>query len=104
MVFHLHAMGYTFEIINNSGRIIHLSQERWTHITIKHPYMSNYLIEVKETIKNPHKIVSHEMGNLFDYYSYYKHRKGKLKFLKVVVKYLNGSGFILSAYFVGYIN
>lgn len=66
--------------------------------------MSNYLEEVKETTKIPQKIIPHDIGNLFDYYKYYKHQKGKLKFMKVVIKYLNGEGFIISAYFVTYIN
>lgn len=66
--------------------------------------MSSYFVEIEETTKNPQKIVPRDVGNLFDFYSYYKHRKGKLKFLKVVVKYLNGEWFILSAYFVTDIN
>ena len=97
-------MDIIFEVEDKSGRKIHLSKERWEHITTKHPYMTNYLNEVENTIKSPQKIVSHELGNLFDYYKNYKHKKGKLKFLKVVVKYLNGDGFILSAYFVTNIN
>ena len=91
-------------MIDKTGRKIHLSEERWTHITIKRPYMSSYFVEIEETTKNPQKIVPRDVGNLFDFYSYYKHRKGKLKFLKVVVKYLNGEWFILSAYFVTDIN
>ena len=66
--------------------------------------MSDYLAEVEETTRNPQKIIGRYIGNLFDFYNYYKHRKGKLKFLKIVVKYLNSDGFILSAYFVTHIN
>jgi len=56
--------------------------------------------EIKGTIKNPDKIVPHDCGDLYDYYKYYKHRKSHLKFLMIVVKYLNGKGFVLTAYFV----
>ncbi len=97
-------MDHIFELTDKTGRKIHLTKERWNHITMKHPYMSNYLTEIEETIKSSQKIMPHERGNLFGYYNYYKHRKGKLKFLKIVVKFLNGEGFILSAYFVTHIN
>ena len=49
---------------------------------------------------NPLKIGPHEAGKLYDYYRYYKDRKKKAKFLQVVVKYLNGDGFVITAYFV----
>ncbi len=35
-----------------------------------------------------------------NFYKYFKHKKQKSKFLKVVVKYLNGEGFIISAHFL----
>lgn len=92
-------MSNIFEIVDKTGRNIRLTQKPWLHITTKHPYMANYLEEIKETLIFPTKIVQHPKGNLFDYYKYYKQRQ-ELKFLKVVVKYLNGDGFVLSAYFV----
>ncbi len=97
-------MDIVFEVTDKSGRRIRLTGRQWEHITTKHPYMANYLNEMKDAARNPDKIVSHDIGNLFDYYKYYKNRKDKLKFLKVVVKYLNSGGFILSAYFVTHIN
>ena len=62
--------------------------------------MTNYLAEVEDTVTNSQNIIAHEYGYLFDYYKYFKHKTDELKFLKVVVKYLNGNGFVLSAYFV----
>lgn len=32
-----------FEVIDKTRRMIRLTKERWSHITTKHPYMSNYL-------------------------------------------------------------
>jgi len=89
-----------FEVMDKTKRKIRLTQNRWRHITIKHPYMTNYLAEVEDTIINSQNIIAHEYGDLSDYYKYFKHRKDDLKLLKVVVKYLNGDGFVLSAYFV----
>ena len=59
--------------------------------------MTNYLEEVKESITHPDKIFS----SIYDktkasYYKYYKERK---EYLKVLVNYLNGEGFVITAYF-----
>lgn len=66
--------------------------------------MTIFLDKLEETLKNPDNIIQHKKGELFDFYKHYKHGKQNLKFLKVVVKYLNGDGFVLSSYFVRRIN
>jgi len=97
-------MDVVFKVKDKTGRKIRLTKKQWNHITRKHPYMTNYVNEIKETIEKADNIVPHEIGNLFDYYKHYKHRKEKLKLLKIIVKYLNGEGFIISSYFVTHIN
>ena len=92
-----------FEIKDKTGRKIHLSDERWRHITITHFEMTNYLDEIKIALENPLKITAHKKGNLRNYYFYLKHRKHPEKYLKVIVKYLNGTGFIITAHFVRHI-
>lgn len=87
------------EVVDKTGRIIHLTKERLSHI-FEHKGMDKYLEDIKNTLNNPDKIVPHNHGELYDYYKYYKHRKSNLKFLMVVVKYLNGKGFVLTSYFV----
>lgn len=90
-----------FEIVDKSGRKIHLSKERWKHITSPislHAYMTNYLEEIKETLENPDKIIeSMNEERKVNYYKYYKNRKQNLK---TIVNYLNGKGFVITAYFV----
>lgn len=98
-------MGFVFEITDKTGRKIHLPDKSWTHITRKHPSMTNFLEEIKETLEKPDKIID---SNIFDekvkyYYKYYKNVKFRNKYLLVVVKYLNGNGFIISAFFERYI-
>ncbi len=88
-----------FEIIDKTGKKIRLTKKQFKHV-ICHKGMENYIEEIKETLKSPIKIVSHEIGELYDYYRYYKNRKNESKYLQVVVKYLNGHGFIITAYFV----
>lgn len=94
-------MDNIFEIIDKTGRKIRLTKTQFKHI-LYHKSMENYLEEIKETLKNPLKIIPHETGDLYDYYNY-KNRKEKAKCLQVVVKYLNGEGFVITAYFARYI-
>src|SRR3989338_6805786 len=95
-------MDYMFEVIDKTGRKIKLTQRQFEHV-IDHKGMENYMEEIKDTLKNPLKIISHDEGDLYDYYNYYKNRKQKAKYLQVIVRYLNGNGFVLTAYFVRYI-
>ena len=89
-----------FEKNNRAGRKIHLTKRQWSHITTIHAEMANYLDEIQNTIKNPIKIIPHKVGDLRKYFSYQKHRKHPEKYLRVIVKYLNGDGFILTAHFI----
>ena len=92
-------MDNIFEVIDKTGRQIRLTEKQFEHV-ICHKGMENYIEEIKDTLKNPLKIISHEAGGLYDYFNYYKNRRQKAKYLQVVVKYLNGHGFVLTAYFV----
>ena len=92
-------MDYIFEIIDKSGKKIHLSKERWSHITSPsslHPYMTNYLEEIKQALVKPTSVIIHTLDNKkADYYLYLKEKK---LYLLVGVKYLNGDGFITTAF------
>ena len=87
------------EIIDVSKRSIHLSKERWAHITSEHPEISGYLDRIQETLKQPLKRTLLD-EQLAYYYAYVKERKSPARHLLVIVKYLNGTGFIITAYFV----
>ena len=90
-----------FEIIDKSRRKIRLPQKNWTHITTAHAEIANYLEEIKETLIKPIKIIKHpRKEDLYFYYTYQKHRKYAEKYLKIIVKYLNGDGFVITAQFV----
>ncbi|MBI2631391.1 hypothetical protein HYW75_00115 [Candidatus Pacearchaeota archaeon] len=98
-------MDYVFEIIDKTGRKVHLTKERWTHITSpnsQHPYMANYFEEIKETLKAPAFIILHSLDNTkANYYTYIKNEKA---YLLVGVKYLNGEGFVTTAFLTRKIN
>ncbi len=92
---------WIFEITDKSGRNIHLSKERWEHITIKHTNMSNKLEDIKKALINPTLVMPHRFDDsMRNYYLYYKLKKD---YLLVSVKYLNGSGFVATSFITKYI-
>lgn len=89
-------MEHVFEITDKSRRKIHLTKERWEHITTKHTNMSDKLEDVKMALTNPIIIVPHKYNeDMRNYYLYYKLEK---HYLLVSVKYLNGEGFVATSF------
>ena len=60
--------------------------------------MTNYLEEIKRTLINPDKII--DSVNNDTKVNYYKYYKEKIKYLRVIFKYLNGQGYVITSYFV----
>ena len=94
-------MGNVFEVKDKTGRKIRLTREQWNHIKTEHPGIEEE--EVKLAIITPIKIVE-KTNNKYFYYQYLKYKKLPFRFLRVIVKYLNGEGFIITSYFVKRIN
>ena len=90
-----------FEIKDKTGRKLRMTRWNWEHIVKRHPEISLEKERIMETLENPDKI-THSLKDerVRFYYRYYKHRTSVNKFLMIVVKYLNGEGFIISAHFV----
>jgi hypothetical protein len=88
-----------FEVDDKKGRKVRLTKERWGHITSPsslHPYMTNYLEEMKEAIINPDV----EVPQKFDEtkVNYYKYIKRIERHILVVVKYINNEGDVRTAH------
>ena len=79
-----------FEITDKTGRKIYLSNERWKHINL-HSYMASKLEDIKNTLIIPNKFDD----TIKNYYTYYKNKK---RYLLVWVKYLNGKGYVTTAF------
>ena len=61
--------------------------------------MANYLEEIKETLTYPDKVTDSLDDEMVRYYyKHYKHLSSRKKYLLIVVKYLNGGGFVITAY------
>jgi len=86
-----------FEAMDKTGRRIYLTDERWAHINEEHPEVSRYMEEFQELLKNPTKVRPSQFdAKIHHFYKYYK---SNAKYLLLIVKYLNGEGFIITAYF-----
>ncbi|MEK6952199.1 MAG: hypothetical protein AABX29_04225 [Nanoarchaeota archaeon] len=91
-------MDNIFEVVDKGGRKVYLSKERWRHIRLFHLDVESQE-EIMETLRNPDNIIIDGRENVENFYKFFKHKSQKSKFLKVIVKFLNGEGFILSAHF-----
>lgn len=88
-------MANIFEIKDKTNRKIHLSKERWSHIRIEHPEITD-VEEIKQVLINPIKILQSDRDSSVGWY--YLHKKQRKRYLKVAVKYLNGEGYIITAH------
>jgi hypothetical protein len=89
---------YVLEVIDKTGKKTHLSKERWNHIRKKHPEIEDIEL-IEQTIKNPDKIVQYPFDeNIYYFYKYFKNMEPPKQYLLVIIKYLNGEGFIITAY------
>jgi len=90
-------MDILFEVVDKTRRKIRLTDTQWSHIRIRHSDVTEF--KIQETIEKPQRIIKEE-DNIIIVYRYYKHRKEPEKYLKVMIKYLNGDGYVITSYFV----
>lgn len=85
-----------FQIDDKTGRKIHLSKERWTHIRTEHPEIMEPE-ELEQVLTDPIKIIPSDRDSAVGWY--FAYRKQRKRYLKVSVKYLNGEGYIITAHY-----
>lgn len=90
-------MDIIFEIVDKTERKIRLTKERLTHIAVKHPDISDKIEEIKTTLTKPTIITLHKYDD--NMRNYYRYQKETHDYLLVVVKYLNGNGYIATAFY-----
>jgi len=92
-------MDYVFEIVDKTGRKVHLSKERWKHI-LRHPFMHEQIENIKLTLKDPLTIRYYEEDEKVRYfYREFKDSPPSERYLLASVKYLNGQGFVITSFF-----
>jgi hypothetical protein len=85
-----------FVVVCVLGKRITVTEDYWQKIiTIKHPSMAGHDAQVQETLTDPDEVrESRSDGRVKLYYRGYANLH-----LCVVVKHLNGDGFIITTYF-----
>ncbi len=92
-----------FEVFDKQGKKIRLTSEQWSHIRRKHSEVERYEW-IEETLLKPDVITDYDPDETVKYYyKYYKHRSSHERYLHVIIKYINGEGFVLTAQFKPYI-
>ncbi|MBI2576973.1 hypothetical protein HYV84_07180 [Candidatus Woesearchaeota archaeon] len=94
-------MDEVFRILGRHGKEIYLSKERWAHIVSEHPEVAPYFPEFEPALRNPGAVKQFSEDPSIFYF--YRFIKPKRRFLLVIVKYLNGEGFVITAYLVRHI-
>jgi len=88
-------MGWIFVITDITERRIHLSQKQWVHIVHEHPTLSGRLRDVEEVLTNP--LTIRQSSNNDMVWHYYRWHKSAFSYIMVVVRYLNGEGFVITS-------
>ena len=94
-------MNIIFEVNDKTKRKLRMTDYNWHHIVKRHPEVVSQKEKIIETLEKPDKITtSLEDEETKYYYKYYKNISAPYKFMRVIAKYLNGEGFIISSHFV----
>ena len=76
-----------------------MSKKQWTHIRKKHPEIEDFEI-LREGIEKFDKVKNYDYDpSVHYYYKFFKSRKPPKRFLCIAIKYLNGEGYIITAFF-----
>ena len=81
------------------GNSVNLTDERKSHL-LEHPEMRGQEARLSETLIEPEAVVQSRSDDAIRlFYRYYKRLAIGDKYLCVVVKYIEGNAFIITAYF-----
>ncbi|MBA3064735.1 hypothetical protein FP803_04835 [Candidatus Woesearchaeota archaeon] len=92
-------MEIIFEVLDKTRRRIRLTKKQWAHIKQHHAEIENPE-EIEKTLQNPDSIILDEREDVENFFKFFKHKKQKSKFLKVIVRFLNTESYVITAYFV----
>jgi hypothetical protein len=84
-------------VLDSDGRRVELTHERWEHITHadNHPELAGHLTDILDAVRSPSKsMAGHDDGEVW----FYLEDRGPSRWLKVVVIFELGRGFIVTAF------
>ena len=85
-------------IFSKNKVLIRMTQERWEHISNRHPELETQRHKVIETVSDPDRILRGDFGELLAV-KFYPSTPLTSKYMVVAYKEVQGDGFILTAYF-----
>jgi len=89
-----------FEALSKLEKKIRLTAFQWAHMRFKHPELSSQENKMIETLKNPDLIYHSPQEENFQYLKLFGQTPLGEKYLLLIVKHLNGEGFIITGFFV----
>jgi len=92
-------MSIIFEETAYDGGKVRLSGAQWRHIVFFHPEVEGEQGKIMEVVKKPEIVLEGATGNTRIFYKFYPSTPVASKHLAVVVKVLDGEGFIITSYF-----
>lgn len=92
-------VGTVFKLKDVQGKELRLTKERLAHI-LERPEMRNQEERIKATLRAPDTVkVSNHSDDVLLYYRLYAETPVTRKYLVVIVRVLDGSGFIITAFY-----
>lgn len=82
-------------VTDPDGRNVELTDERWSHISERHPEVGPYEDVVMQAVQQPDR---HMAGPLENEEWYYAKTDAPSNWLKVVVAYAEGRGYVVTTY------
>ena len=86
--------------IDYSGRLIRYPEERQAHVVDYHPYMEHHPELVQETLADPDEVrlSEEDPSTVIIYYRWHWNTPVGAKYVRVVVKLLDGDAFVLTTH------
>lgn len=79
---------------------VRLTPTQWNHTIFRHKELKGQEEKLKETLQKPEIVLYSDIDDNYQYYRLYSTTPVSEKYLLVVVKHLNGEGFIITAFFL----
>lgn len=89
-----------FEVISKTGKKIRLTDVQWAHMSSKHPELENQTDKTITALQEPDYVYHSPNENNFHYLKFFKQTPITEKYLLLIIKHLNGEGFIITGFFV----
>lgn len=89
-----------FERSSKLGKQVRLTEVQWAHIASKHREILDQKGKIIQTLENPDIVYYSSLENNYQYCKHFEETPVTQKYLLLVVKHLNGEGFVITAFFV----